>query len=47
LQFNGIAESLTSVGTISAAVVPFTSTNSTNTNSSIDLVRVGVNYIFK
>jgi outer membrane immunogenic protein len=44
LQFNGIAETFTSSGT--DAGVPFTSTSSSSTNSSNDIVRVGVNYLF-
>jgi outer membrane immunogenic protein len=44
LQFNGIAETFTSSGTVGG--VPFTSTSSSSTNSSDDIVRVGVNYLF-
>jgi outer membrane immunogenic protein len=45
LQFNGIGESFSSAGTVAGA--PFTSTSSSSANAGIDVVRVGVNYIFK
>jgi len=44
LQFNGISEGFSSTGTVGAA--PFTLTSSSSTNSSNDMVRVGINYIF-
>ena len=44
LQFNGVLETLSSVGAIGA--VHFTSTTSSNSNSGMDIARVGINYIF-
>jgi outer membrane immunogenic protein len=44
LQFNGIAQTLTSTGTVPAGV--FTATSASSTNSSDDTVRVGLNFIF-
>lgn len=44
LQFNGISEGFSSTGTTGAGA--FTATSSSSTNSSNDIVRVGVNYLF-
>jgi len=44
LQFNGVSETFSSAGTIGG--VAGTSTTGTNSNSGIDIARVGINYIF-
>jgi outer membrane immunogenic protein len=44
VQFNGISESFSSTGTVPAGA--FTLTSNSSTNSSNDIVRVGVNYLF-
>jgi outer membrane immunogenic protein len=44
LQFNGIGENFSSTGTTGAGA--FTATSTSSTNSSNDIVRVGVNYLF-
>jgi outer membrane immunogenic protein len=45
LQFNGVGEGFNSLGTVGG--VRFTSTASSTSNLEADIVRVGVNYLFK
>ncbi len=44
LQFNGVAETFSSTGTL--LTVPFTLTSGSTSNVGIDVARVGINYLF-